>query len=164
MTNLHPILVHFPIAFLGLYAVLELIRFRKILALPYWFYIKALLVILGALSTVPTIFAGILIKHGFSTNPLSHKIINLHETFAVTTSIIFGILAVGYLISWIETVRPLPLFFQKLRAFILIPTVSITLALIGLLAVTITGALGASIVYGPNLDPAVNFIYHLLIK
>ena len=152
--NLHPILVHFPIAFLSLYAVLEFIRFRKILALPYWFYIKALLVIVGALSTIPTILAGIAIKSGFSGDPVSVRIISFHEPFAITTSIIFGILAVGYLIAWIK----------GKSNFILTPAVSVILSILGLVAITVTGALGASIVYGPNLDPAVHFIYNLFIQ
>lgn len=35
------------------------------------------------------------------------------------------------------------------------------LALIGLIAITMTGALGGAIVYGPNVDPVVKFVYSL---
>lgn len=36
-----------------------------------------------------------------------------------------------------------------------------TAAALGLVAITITGGLGASIVYGPDVDPVVHFIYSL---
>jgi len=35
------------------------------------------------------------------------------------------------------------------------------LALLGLVLIIITGGLGAAIVYGPNVDPFVNFIYSI---
>lgn len=37
-------------------------------------------------------------------------------------------------------------------------------ALIGLWMVSITGALGGAIAYGPNIDPFVSIVYHWLIK
>ncbi len=40
----------------------------------------------------------------------------------------------------------------------------IVLAIAGLVLMTVVGALGASLVYGPEIDPAVSFIYHLLIQ
>jgi uncharacterized membrane protein len=162
-SNLHPLLVHFPIALLGLYAVLELIRYRKIAGQPYWFYVKAILVIVGALSTIPTILAGLLAKGQFQGDPISLKIISYHEPFAITSASIFGILAIGYLIVWIKSVRdaaggPATAPPKELPAVFTIP-----LALLGLICITITGALGASIIYGPGLDPMVNFIYHVFI-
>ena len=39
--NIHPIFVHFPIALLTLYSLAELIRWRRITELAYWFYVKA---------------------------------------------------------------------------------------------------------------------------
>ncbi|MEK7110290.1 MAG: hypothetical protein AAB759_00205 [Patescibacteria group bacterium] len=38
--NIHPAFVHFPIALLTIYAVLELARFRFFTARPYWFHLK----------------------------------------------------------------------------------------------------------------------------
>ena len=38
------------------------------------------------------------------------------------------------------------------------------LALLGLIAITITGGLGGAIVYGKDVDPIVSFIYKLTVK
>ena len=35
------------------------------------------------------------------------------------------------------------------------------IALVGIVVITITGALGGAIVYGPEVDPIVSVIYHL---
>jgi hypothetical protein len=43
------------------------------------------------------------------------------------------------------------------------PPVLVGLSILGLAAITVTGALGASIVYGPNIDPFVHYIYRLFV-
>jgi hypothetical protein len=44
------------------------------------------------------------------------------------------------------------------------PMFRLPLALIGVLAITITGALGGVIAFGPDIDPAATFFYNLLVK
>jgi len=55
--DFHPLVIHYPIAFLTTYAIFELLRFKKLLDLPYWLYIKATLLILGEISAVVTLIA-----------------------------------------------------------------------------------------------------------
>src|SRR3989344_4809697 len=93
--NLHVIAVHFPIALLTLYSLMELVRSRKIAALPYWFYLKAFLVILGTLSAINAAALGKLLTLSRGI-PLEGAVL-MHTLFAVATIAIFGIIAILYL-------------------------------------------------------------------
>jgi uncharacterized membrane protein len=72
--NLHPIFVHFPIALLTIYALLEVFiplkvkvfkvckwqntKLYALLVNPIWKHIKAFLVIFGAVTVIPTLLTG----------------------------------------------------------------------------------------------------------
>jgi uncharacterized membrane protein len=174
--GLHPILVHFPIALLSLYAILECLRFKKLLAWQPFFYIKAFLVIVGGLAGIAAYstgpegmavngWSGYASMVGSNGRPFVDQIVNMHSNFASLTLGIFSVIAVSYLVVWIQKIRPIQhsawSVILKIANFIQKPAVIILLALLGLLAVTITGALGGSIVYGPNVDPVVSYAYHL---
>ena len=174
--SLHPILIHFPIAFLSMYAVLECVRFRKVLAWPSYFYIKASLVVFGFCAAVAAYaagpeglgahswsgYAGVVGSNGRS---IVRQIINMHSNFATMVLVVFGIIAASYVVVWIQQQYKIEQrawsYLVILAEFIQRPFVIIVLALIGLVAVMITGALGGSIVYGPNVDPIVSFVYNL---
>lgn len=157
--NLHPIIVHFPIALLTLYGVCELIRFSFITRQTYWFYVKAVLVIVGSLSTLIALETGeAATEMLLERNPL----VRVHSNFAEVTSWIFGLIALSYAITWIHRAFPLLLtqrfsfvgrFALWLSALLQRAPVIVTLSLFGLLFVTITGGLGGAIVYGTNFDP-----------
>jgi uncharacterized membrane protein len=174
--SLHPILVHFPIALLSVYAILECIRFRKILAWPSYFYIKAFLAIVGFFAAIAAYMAGpggsevhswsgYVGMTGSNGRSIVRQITNEHSNFATIVLIVFGIIAVAYLIIWIQRQYEIKQtawnYLVVVADFIQRPFIIITLAIIGLLAVTVTGALGGAIVYGPNVDPVVSFVYNL---
>jgi len=172
--NIHPIIVHFPIALLFVYAIFELLRFRKITAQPFWFYIKALLVTLGTVGALASIWAGEQIEHAFDSTPLK-AVVEMHSLWAHTATLVFSVLALAYIIVWSDgIVRQRSKMFEffsstwntlfKSAQFILKTRLSFILALAGLVAIIITGALGASIAHGPNTDPIVSFIYSLFFK
>lgn len=168
--DIHPIFVHFPIALLTIYAIAELIRFRKLINTIYWFYVKAILVIVGTLSAFLALNTGEGAEDSVSRS--LRPLVEMHSSFASVSTWIFGIIAIIYLISWINKSE----FNQRIQASsignqlnkvvvivnrILNSSFIILLALIGLVLITITGGLGGAIVYGPDIDPIVNFIYHL---
>jgi hypothetical protein len=62
-----------------------------------------------------------------------------------------------------EVVQSVWQVLKKLSTGIGYPAVLVLLALAGLCAVTITGGLGGSMVYGPNADPVVTLIYKLFV-
>lgn len=169
--NFHPLIVHFPIAFLSVYALLEFVRIKRIQDLPYWFYIKAAMVIIGSASTIPTLLSGQLIEHSFKDRA---KLVEIHSFWAELTTLLFGIIAICYLIEILARnnlfgikLSGLPASIwqvkQKIAKIILDSKLVLLLALLGLTAVVITGALGGIIVYGPSLDPFTQFIYKIFI-
>lgn len=146
--DIHPLIVHFPIALLTLYAVFECIRFNKVLEKPYWFYIKAVLVIVGELLILLTLM----------TAPEEGEkwIVEIHQVFAGTTVLVFGLVALSYLIRWLK-------MEGKFNRAPTLPNRSlIVLAVIGLVCITITGGLGGAIVYGTEFDPLMAPIFKLL--
>lgn len=179
--NIHPVLVHFPIALFTVYAVLELIRFKKINNQPYWFYVKGVLAITAAAGAGAAYFFGDIaeeaIRDGAVKTALanSHQVIELHETWAKASLIISILLAAAYLCLWLNkynAIEKLPGKFLKLMwrmgtglsHFLIETPVVFAMAIAGLVAITVTGALGGAIVYGPDADPIVQFIYSYLVK
>lgn len=169
--NVHPILVHFPIALLSIYSLLELIRIKRIQNLPYWFYIKAAMVIIGSASTIPALLAGQLIEHQFTDRA---DLVETHSFWAELSTVIFGVIAICYVIEivsrnnlfgiklngWMATIWQIK---QKFAKTVLNTPIIVSIAILGLIAITITGALGGIIVYGPNLDPFTAIIYKIFI-
>lgn len=168
MASLHPLVVHFPVALLSVYAVAELVRFRRVAQQPYWFYFKATLAVLGSIGALVARQTGESIEEALeaSGGPIP-RLIEIHSTWSLVATWIFAVLAVAYLLAWIR--RDGRLWGQKLGAAgdwagkLVSTWPSAILALAGLAAITATGALGAALVYGPGVDPAVNAIYRLLV-
>lgn len=161
--NIHPIVVHFPIALLVIYGVCELIRFKIISEKPYWFYIKAFLSIVGILGAFVAYQAGEAIEHKFEAE--YGAVMRMHANFARISIVIFGILAVSYFVAWVNRVKSPSWWLWKLatriQLLVLETPIVILLAILGLATISITGALGASIAHGPDSDIFVNFIYQL---
>jgi uncharacterized membrane protein len=166
--NIHPLLVHFPIAFFVTYAVFELIPFKSIKKQSFWFYIKAILVILGVLGAGAAVITGKLVENQF---PDKRSLISIHSTINELASAVFAIIAFAYLISWIQKSPKANVFVAKLgklwklalktEKIVLETPVIYVLALAGLILISIGGALGGAIAYGPDFDPFTHFIYSL---
>lgn len=98
-------------------------------------------------------------------------VIHVHETVAQITTVIFSALVAYYLVFEISTMwgvkitstafaglwNSLVWLFTKVFS----SPVIIILAFAGLIAISITGALGGAIVYGPDADPIIRFVYSL---
>ena len=172
--NIHPILVHFPIALLTLYAICELIRFKKVTAQHYWFHVKAILIIAGLVTAELALGSGEAIEKMFKEeNPVKDAIVHVHAASAEGTIGIFLILAISYLVLWIEYDSSKKFLVKypslanpwkrliKIAKWIIDTPASLVLALIGIVGITITGALGGAMVHGPDVDPFVSFVYRL---
>lgn len=174
--NIHPIFVHFPVAFLSIYAILELIRFRKIMDQPYWFYVKAVMVIFGALGAHASFLSGKFasLATGLPEGSES-KLLEQHEFFALATVILFSVVAAGYAISWISRQftfnfiagsfkNKLWVMLSLVSSFILRTPVIIVLSLVGLAFITITGGLGGIMVHGSEADPFFGAVYKMFFE
>lgn len=164
--NIHPALVHFPIALLVIYALMECMRWNRFLSHHSWNDIKAIFVILGTIAGFMALQSGEVAEHAFKDQSM-RQVIELHATFATASIWIFGILAAAYLvIAFTEHVSFLSSqswwkVLQKIAYMLLHWSVAIPLSLLGLVSITITGALGGALTYGPDVDPIVSFFYHL---
>lgn len=139
--DFHPLVIHYPIAFLTTYAVFELLRFRKLLDLPYWFNVKAMLVMLGEISAIVTLFAAI-----FSATTLAgeSRLALMYKLFMLITIVIFGAISVAYT-------------YKRFK-----PVVIISLALVGLFFIVVAGGLFGATVYGTRFDPFLAPVFKLL--
>lgn len=174
--NIHPIFVHFPVALLTLYALMEFIRFKALTRHPAWFYVKGFLVMSGAISALIARQTGELIEDQFRGSP-QHNLLEMHALWANVTVVLFGFLTVLYVAAFVRRdlmqapligrLVSLPLisliFSILVYAFEFVTRGALILfiALFGLIAITITGGLGGALVYGPDIDPVVSLIYHL---
>ncbi len=174
--NIHPIFVHFPIALLTLYSALELVRFKKFLALDWLFFCKAVLVIAGELGAFVTLQTGELAAEQYRGSSVM-SLVETHSNWATATTIIFGIVAASYLVKWLgrwaraanylsTTVwsKALWKLLNTLAHLAIETPLVIILALAGLVGITVTGALGGALVYGTDVDPVVSFVTKLLVK
>lgn len=177
--NIHPLFVHFPIGLLVVYSVLELgAYFFLTLRRQSWvFPVKAFLLFVGVLGAFAALITGSIAGEIFETvaDP-NVVIIEVHASFAVATTILYLLLAGAYLIrifdvnGWGDRIVDSKIVliriwnFKKRFWHYVIDTWALPIiALLALAGMTVTGALGASIVYGPDADPFVSFVYHLFL-
>lgn len=171
--NLHPLVVHFPIALLTVYAVLEVCRLPVITRQQWWFYTKAILLIAGSIGTFAALQTGEMDAEGFRGTP-TMALVQLHATFAQGTTFVFALLTAAYLIEWLqreaisqrlpETLRESWNALITLERTIFIAPILIAGAILGFLLLTVTGALGGALVYGTDTDPIVKFVTDLLYR
>lgn len=165
MPDLHPLVVHFPIALLILYAVLECLRFQAVASRVELFYTKTILVVAGTLGGLVAAQFGENAEQAYRGSDVMN-IIELHSSFAGITNFISGIISILYIAAWISrtgTKIPYKRFF-RLSERITDSGWMIPLALLTLIAISITGAFGGSIVYGPDADPFVQLIYKIFVR
>lgn len=165
--NIHPLFVHFPIALLTLYALAEIFSVKKLKDQMWWWNLKAVLLGVGVLGGFSALQTGEMAEELRERSQL----IEVHSTYATITVWIFGVIALMYIIAGIRkylgsyvqegTARQIFSFFSRIERIVVygIPV----LAFVGLITLTITGALGGVVVYGPDVDPVVSFIYSIVI-
>lgn len=175
--NIHPLFVHFPIALLALYSLLELASCAssRLREQEWVFSVKAFLLFVG----VATAFIA-LVTGGITEDILKEEgdanfyMVGTHSAFAAATTVLYVILAAAYLVrvfdrrGWGNRMVGLnsPFMriwnFKKYVAHLILDTWFLPiLALLSFIGMAFTGALGAAIVYGPSADPFVSFVYHL---
>jgi len=173
--NIHPFFVHFPIALFIVYSVLEIVVYAwPTLRRPLWvFPVKAFLLFCGVLAALVALATGGIAEDLIEGSARSY-ILEVHSPFAGATTLLYLVLAAAYLVrifqmkGWGNQLFGSNRFFSPILrlkeylAHLVLDTGMLPmLAFLGLIGITITGALGAAIVYGPNTDPFVSFVYHL---
>jgi len=168
--NIHPLFVHFPIGILTLYILFEIFRFRFITKQPYYFELKAILVVFGTIAGYLAVMTGGMaedLAESGANSVVSQSdmpLIMMHVIYAVLTIAIFSLLAFSYLFEYMRKQRIL----SRLTNIGFCKAISkhtqrfaLPLALLGALTMLVAGGLGAALVYGPDIDPMVSIISNL---
>ena len=166
--NIHPLIVHFPIALLVLYVVFELLPLERWYPYAAWGDIKAILVCFGGLGLLAALLTGQLAESSLLAQA-SENALHIHKMLAGVSTAVFGLIALAYFIRWAfdkHAVFLKPLqenlpFIQAYSDIILKQWIVVPLAIVGVVVLFLTGTLGAIIVYGSNGDFATQFITSL---
>jgi uncharacterized membrane protein len=173
--DLHPLFVHFPIGILILYALSELIPASVHKNITGWTNTKAFLSITGVLAALVTLVTGGIAASLVTPGSSTAQIVEVHEHMALLTTLIFFVLGGSYLIRIFEVTGDGDKIASRLGSFVvtmwhlkekvahwvLDTPLRPILALAGLVSITLTAGLGASMVYGPDFDPFVRIIYNI---
>jgi hypothetical protein len=164
--NIHPLFVHFPIAFLVVYSVIKFLPVEKWITSISWRPIQRLLLVVGVLGAFVSNSTGEMAEHLVKAD---HDLVEMHAFFAGASTWIYGILLVGeilFLLNRYFTTKniqtPINKILISIEKIINQKILSSTLALIGLIAIFMTGLLGGVIVYGVSADPIAPFVLRLL--
>jgi uncharacterized membrane protein len=164
--NIHPIFVHFPIAFLLLYSFVKIIPVYKWLPNVAWGQIQRLLLLVGVLGAFVASSTGEIAEE--LTRP-DRQLVNMHSTFASLSTWIYALLLVGEILILLIPVITRKLNIQQLTNFLTFvknllthKLVSGILAFVGLIAITVTGLLGGVMVYGTSADPLAGIVLKIL--
>lgn len=164
--KIHPLFVHFPIALFFIYAVIEIFGLDHKYAELKW--AKRVLGILSPIFAYLSILTGGLLEDMFRNDINLRQIVRVHENMATLFMWIASLLALGIIAEIIrEKNIQLPSWANSLVTFFLFFSkrwVSILLAIVGLILITVTGALGGILVYGPDVDPIAKLLYSLIVK
>lgn len=168
--NVHPILVHFPIALLTLYAVFEYMRFKRLRALREWTYIKALFLFLGFGGALAAAVTGNLAEDLYRGES---AVIRLHKAFAYFTIWIFGLICLVYAVVvaerfWGEKIRASSYgswwgVIGAVGTRMSAGPITVFFALVGFVLLLITGALGGIMVYGPDVDIFTRIVARIIL-
>lgn len=142
--NIHPAFVHFPIALLCLYAVVEILPLARWWPSVAWAPIRAFLLYVGTLGAFAAALTGAMAEDVVGESPK----VSIHETAAWITIGIF-VLSCALSYFW-RGQHPFRTWTMKILAFL------------GFVMLFVVGALGANIVYGSQVDPIVGIVTRLL--
>lgn len=162
--NIHPIFVHFPIALLFVYSLIKILPLKRWIPSIAWKDIERIFLFIGVLGAFLGLTTGESAEHLMRPN---HQLVEMHSTFASLSTWVYGLLLAGEVLAigipWVSKNVQLPKLFAlltRIKDILMNPFVAITLAIVGLIAISITGMLGGIITYGVNADP----IAPLLVK
>lgn len=166
--DLHPIVVHFPIALLTLYTASEV--FRRFTKAAHWGPLCGILVVTGTIGAFVGLSTGETAEHLFRDSAF-RNVLELHSLFASITTWIYAIPAGAYVIRWLNArpqlqslsggIKKLLAFLADIASIILETPIAPVLAILGFLGLSLVGALGATLVYGPDFDPITSFVYQI---
>lgn len=167
---LHPAFVHFPLALLTMYVLFEIFGTQKFRATVNFIQLQTVLLVAGTVGAFLSAMTGGMLEEMVKDGRVKVSDINvlgIHENFAASVIIIFGIITLSYVAEYIGTTSPdskIAVLIQNskiINSFLSKRGTRTAFALLGMIALLCTGALGAVMVYGKDVDPFATFIYNL---
>lgn len=98
----YPSIVHFPIAFITFYSLLELISVKFLERKPYWFYIKAITIFAGTLSAVVAVVSS---YYTNASTDVASSVLSYYYRFSITSIALSIFVSLLYLITRFGTPR-----------------------------------------------------------
>lgn len=148
--NIHPIFVHFPIALLCVYSLIRTVPFHRWFPSVSWKHIERALLFFGVLGAWASLYTGEIAEH--LVKP-PHDLVEMHSTFAAAATWIYGALLLGEILTIWQTLSVKIPLLKSVGALLTHRVFGRILALVGLIAITLTGLLGGVLVYGVSADP-----------
>ncbi len=172
--NIHPIFVHFPVALLTLYAVMEVLQLPAARASHAWQIVKSVFVVIGAVGAVAAYQTG-----DWATEGMPRAgIVAVHATWASIAVTFFVIVAGMYVVRFINTeaprakdwmwntryVRTVWEALSRVTDWIVGKWwVVLVIGIVALALISIVGALGGAVAYGTANDPMSAWVVNLLM-
>ena len=164
--NIHPLFVHFPIAFLLLYSLIRILPFERLVPSLSWRHIQQILLLAGVLGAFLSNTTGELAEH--LVRP-EEALVEMHAFFALASTWIYGLLLGGEILFILNPYlsKKFPLgsiatLLLKVENLLTNRTLTLVLAIVGVVAISLTGLLGGVMVYGTSADPLAPFILKIL--
>ncbi len=164
--NIHPIFVHFPIAFMLLYSFIKIVPFYKWFPKVAWKQIEVVLLVAGVLGAFVASSTGEIAENLVQPN---NQLVEMHSAFAGASTWIYALLLVGELLVLLTPTIIPKLGIPKLTSFLIFiqkilthRKLSAVLAFLGLIAISVTGLLGGVMVYGTTADPVAGIVLQIL--
>lgn len=164
--NIHPLFVHFPIAFLFIYSVIKVLPVQRWLPSVGWRDIERVLLVVGVLGAFASLSTGEAAEHLVRAE---RNLVDMHAAFATAATWMYGVLLAGEVALILSTKQFISMGNATLRNGIALivrvccnPTIAGTLAIAGFIAIAITGVLGGVITYGVTADPIAPFVLKVL--
>ena len=165
--NIHPIVVHFPVALLTLWSVIEIIRPSRWLPRVSWPSVSAVLLLVGFVSAFAALLTGDIASEGVRSG-----VVETHEHFAQFTVLVYGLFVIDFVLPLVlrMLMRALPsglydIVMRIARVYERLfqaRSLRALLAIVALGSLTITGILGGVMVYGPTTDSLAPIVMSLL--
>ncbi len=163
--NIHPLVVHFPIALLVIYSVIKILPVRRWVPSVAWRQIEIVLLVCGVLGAFAASATGEVAEELVRPD---RALVEAHAFFAALATWMYGLLlatpVVQILVERLGSRLPtwLTRLVTNLANMLATPFVSWVLVLVGLVAITLTGVLGGVMVYGTTADPIAPIVLKLL--
>ncbi len=164
--NIHPIFVHFPIAFLLLYSVIVIFPFSKWMPKVAWKDIRRVLLLAGVAGALLANSTGEIAEEFVSGQ---HDLIDMHAFFAGASIFFYAVLLGSEFLPFVNqkiisrlNISPITKLFSFLEKLLTKRSMMILLSVLGLLAISLTGLLGGVLVYGESADPLAPIVLKIL--